>query len=58
MLREEEAGLERELDEEGDGDSEDDGGPPEVIEVDDQNPSEEPEGSEESDWFGLGGDEQ
>ena len=58
MLREEEAGLERELDEEGEGDSEDDAGPPEVIEVDDQNPSEEPEGSEESDWFGLGGDEQ
>ena len=58
MLREEEAGLERELDEEGEGDSEDDAGPPDVIEVDDQNPSVGAEVSEESDLFGLAGDEQ
>ena len=54
MLREEEAGLEGELDEDG----EDDAGPPEAIEVGDQNSTEEPEGSDQSDWFGLGGDEQ
>lgn len=58
MLREEEAGLEQELDEEGEGDGEDDAGPPEAIEVGDQNSSEDPEGSDESNWFGLGGDEQ
>ena len=54
MLREEEAGLEGELDEDG----EDDAGPPEAIEVGDQNSSEDPEGPDESNWFGLGGDEQ
>ena len=58
MLREEEAGLERELDEEEGGDSDDDVETAEVLVVDEQNSTEEPGGSEQSDWFGLGGDEQ
>ena len=59
MLREEEAGLERELDEDVDSDGGgDDAESNEVLVIDEQNSTEEPEGSEESDWFGLGGDEQ
>ena len=59
MLREEEAGLERELDEDVDSDGGgDDAESNEVLVIDEQNSTEEPEGSDQSDWFGLGGDEQ
>jgi len=58
MLREEEAGLERELDEDVESDGDDDAESTEVLMIDEQNSTEEPEGSDQSDWFGLGGDEQ
>ena len=58
MLREEEAGLERELDEDVESDGVDDAESTEALVIDEQNSTEEPEGSDQSDWFGLGGDEQ
>ena len=58
MLREEEAGLERELDEDVESDGDDDAESTEVLMIDEQHSTEEPEGSDQSDWFGLGGDEQ
>ena len=58
MLREEEAGLERELDEDLESDGDDDAESTEVLAIDEQNSTEEPGGSDQSDWFGLGGDEQ
>ena len=58
MLREEEAGLERELDEDVESDGADDAESTEVLVIDEQNSTEGPEGSDQSDWFGLGGDEQ
>ncbi len=57
MLREEEAGLDRELDEDLESDG-DDAESTEVLVIDEQHSTEEPGGSDQSDWFGLGGDEQ
>ncbi len=55
MLREEEAGLEREQEEESDADEE---APSEGVVVPEEDIDEDAIAGEQSDWFGLGGDEQ
>ena len=55
MLREEEAGLEREQEEESDADEE---APSEGVVVPEEDIDEDAIAGEQSDWFGLGGDDQ